>query len=136
LIDKKRATRETAPFKEGTTVTERDMAPGERFEMAMDKDQLAKLRDPTDPYGVGGWGTTDKFSSQTEALDKLAINPDWKPNGIPKVVEFEVVKPFRTLEGIAGPQGSLTGGGQQYFLDLPRTGAKEFVRVVNVTNLP
>ncbi|MET3120346.1 hypothetical protein AAKU64_004598, partial [Undibacterium sp. GrIS 1.8] len=31
LIDKKRATRETAPFKEGTTVTERDMAPGERF---------------------------------------------------------------------------------------------------------
>ncbi|MET3140308.1 hypothetical protein AAKU61_004697 [Undibacterium sp. GrIS 1.2] len=136
MIDKKRATRETAPFKEGTTVTERDMAPGERFNMSMDDQQLDMLNDTTKPGGVGGWGTTDKFSSQSEALDKMAINPSWKPNGIPNTVEFEVVKPFRTLEGIAGPQGSLTGGAQQYFLDLPRTGAKEFVRVIDVTTLP
>jgi hypothetical protein len=136
LIDKKRVSRETAPFKEGTTVAERDMVPGERFEMAMDKDQLAMLRDPNETAGVGGWGTTDKFSSQSEALDKLAINSEWKPKGIPKVVEFEVVKPFRTLGGIAGPQGSLAGGGQQYFLDLPRVGAKEYVRIINVTTLP
>ena len=136
LIDRHRATPETPPFKEGTLVKEREMVPGERFKMSMDDQQLDTLNNPAKSGGVGGWGTTDTFTSQNEALNKLAINPEWKPNGIPNTVEFEVVKPFRTLEGIAGSQGVLTGGGQQYFLDLPRVGAKEFVRVVNVTNLP
>lgn len=136
LIDRGRATRETPPFKEGTTVAERDMVPGERFNMSMDDIQLGKLINPNSTEGVGGWGTTDMFSSQAEALNKMAIDQKWKPNGIPKTVEFEVVKPFRTLDGIAGPQGSLSGGAQQYFLDLPRNTAKEFVRIVNITTLP
>ena len=136
LIDMKRASKETPPFREGTTVSERQMAPGERFKMSMDDGQLSKLSNPNVPEGVGGWGTRDAFKNQSEALNKMAIDPKWKPNGIPNTVEFEVVKPFRVLDGVAGPQGSLSGGAQQFFLDLPRNGAKSFVRVVNVETLP
>ncbi len=136
LIAKNRASAETPPFKAGTVVLDRDFSPGERLYMYMDQVQLDKLLNPTDSGGLGGWGTSNKFSSQIEALDKLAIDAKWKPNGVPKSVEFEVVKPFRTLDGIAGPQGSLAGGAQQYFLDLPTVGAKEFLRIVDVTTLP
>ncbi len=137
LVDKHRATPETLPFKPGTTVAERQFVPGERFKMAMDKNQLKLLRDPSKIEGLGGWGTNETFGSQSEALSKMAIKPEWKPEGIPKVVELEVVKPFRTLEGIANPQGGeLIGGAQQYFLDLPKTTAKEFVRVVDIKTLP
>jgi hypothetical protein len=70
------------------------MAPGERFKMSMDDGQLKELLDPDSVKGVGGWGTKETFSKQSEALNKMAIDPSWKPNGIPNTVEFEVIKPF------------------------------------------
>jgi hypothetical protein len=136
LIANNRAYPDTPPFKEGTTVIEREIQPGERFNMSMDDKQLDLLNDPDSPYGIGGWGTAETFNSQAEGLNKMAIKPSWKPNGIPNTVQFEVVKPFRTLDGIAGPQGSLNGGAQQYFLDLPKNGAKEFVKIVKITSIP
>jgi hypothetical protein len=136
LLDRHRAGKDSLPFKDGTMVAERELVPGERFKMSMGDSDLERLMNPKDPGGVGGWGTRDTFTSQSEAMNKMAIRPEWKPNGIPNTVEFEVVKPFRTLDGIAGPQGSLNGGAQQFFLDLPRNGAKEYLRVINVTTLP
>jgi hypothetical protein len=136
LLDMHRATKDTLPFKEGTMVAEREMVPGERFKMSMDTDQFKLLNDPNSPKGVGGWGTSETFANQSDAMNGMAIRPEWKPNGVPVTVEFEVVKPFRTLDGIAGPQGSLTGGAQQFFLDLPRTGAKDYLRIVGSKMIP
>jgi hypothetical protein len=136
MVDRGRAKKDSVPFKDETMVAERDILPGEKFKMSVDEAQYKKLMDPNNPEGVGGWGTRDTFTSQADALNKMAIDPSWKPNGIPITVEFEVIKPFRVLDGVAGPQGSLTGGAQQFFLDLPRNGGKEYVRVVGADRLP
>lgn len=136
MLDRGRAKKDSVPFKDGTMVAERDMLPGEKFKMSMDEAQYKKLMDPNSPEGVGGWGTRDTFTNQSDALNKMAIDPQWKPNGIPITVEFEVVKPFRVLDGVAGPQGSLTGGAQQFFLDLPYKGGKPYLKVVDATGLP
>ena len=127
------------PFKAGTQVTDRTMMPGERVNMLIDDDQLKLLQDPNEVYGMGGWGSPDSFGSQSQGLAKMGITSGpggFKPNGVQYQVELEALKPVHILEGTAGPQGALAGGGQQTFLDVPAQMRRSAFKVVGLTPLP
>jgi hypothetical protein len=128
-----------APFKAGTQVVDRMMMPGEKVNMLIDGKQLQLLKNPTSQYGLGGWGSSENFTSQSQGLARMAITSGtggFKPNGIQYQIELEAVSPIRVLEGVAGPQGTLAGGGQQTFLDVIPTARRSALRLVKVTPLP
>ena len=127
------------PFKAGTTVTDRTMMPGERINMLIDNDQLRLLQDPNGTRGLGGWGSPDTFASQSQGLQNMGITSGpggFKPNGVQYQIQLEVQQPFHVLEGTAGPQGTLAGGGQQTFLDVSPQARRGVLKLVSVKPLP
>ena len=127
------------PFKAGTQVTDRTMMPGEKVNMLIDDDQLRLLQDPSSAYGLGRWGSPENFTSQSQGLGRMAITSGpggFKPNGVKYQIELQAVKPIRVLEGTAGPQGTLAGGGQQTFLDLDAAARRSVLKIVKITPLP
>ncbi len=139
LFDKGIADPAHPPFKLGTQVSERTMVPGEKVNMLVDSKQLQLLTDPASMKGLGGWGSPDSFTSQSQGLERMGITSGlggFKPNGIQYQIQLEAMKPIRVLEGTAGPQGVLTGGGQQTFLDVPASARRAALKLVKVTPLP
>lgn|GEM_PF-3398698 len=127
------------PFKAGTQVADRTMMPGEKVNMLIDDGQLKLLQDPNKVYGLGGWGSPENFSSQSQGLAKMGITSGpggFKPNGVKYQIQLEALKPVRILEGTAGPQGALAGGGQQTYLDVPAAIRRSTFKMVGVTLLP
>lgn len=127
------------PFKAGTQVTERTMLPGEKVNTLIDDDQLLLLQDPASAYGLGRWGTPESFSSQSQGLRRMGITNGpggFKPNGVQYQIELQAMKPIRVLEGTAGPQGVLGGGGQQTFLDVNAAARRSLLKIVKITPLP
>ncbi|WP_426687633.1 DUF6861 domain-containing protein [Rhodanobacter ginsengiterrae] len=127
------------PFKAGTQVTDRIMSPGEKVNMLVDSKQLGQLQNLKSPFGLGGWGSPDSFSTQSQGLERMGITSGpggFKPNGIQYQIELQAVKPLRVLEGTAGPQGVLAGGGQQTYLDVAPSVRRSVLKLVKVTPLP
>jgi hypothetical protein len=127
------------PFKAGTQVADRIMAPGEKVNMLIDSKQLRELQNLKSPFGLGGWGSPDSFTTQSQGLERMGITSGpggFKPNGIQYQIELQAAKPLRVLEGTAGPQGMLAGGGQQTYLDVAPSARRSVLKLVRVTPLP
>lgn len=139
LFDRGIADPKHPPFKAGTQVSERTMMPGEKINMLIDDKQLRLLQDPISKHGLGGWGSSESFQNQSQGLARMAITTGqngFKPNGVQYQVELEVRKPIRVLEGRAGSQGKLPGGGQQTFLDVMPAARRDALGQVKITPLP
>ena len=88
---------------------------------------------------MGGWGTQETFTNASEALDRMAITSGpggFKPNGVQYQIKLEAQSPVRVLDGIAGPQGSLSGNGAQSFLDVSPALRRATFEVIEITPLP
>lgn len=139
LIDRGIASADHPPFKDGTMVTDRQLAVGERYNMLVDEDQLKQLQDPLSTKGLGGWGSSETFESQSQGLDRLGVSSGpggFKPKGVQYQIELEANQPIHVLEGTAGPQGDLGGGGQQVFFDTPPPTRRSALTVTKVNPLP
>jgi hypothetical protein len=115
------------------------MMPGEKVNMLVDNHQLGQLKNPKSPFGLGGWGSPDTFTSQSQGLARMGITSGpsgFKPNGVQYQIELQAAQPIRVLEGTAGPQGVLAGGGRQTYLDVIPSARRSVFNVVKVTPLP
>jgi hypothetical protein len=119
---------------EGTQVVEREAKVGEKFSMVIDEKQKSMIENGE--TRIGGWASPDVPASQAEARQALAIRPEYKPD-LPYVAEIEVTKPGAVIrEGVAGPQGSLAGGGKQVELVMPPAERANYFTVTDIKPLP
>lgn len=107
--------------------------------MYISEQDLAELMNPQSRKGIGGWGSTDSFSTQAEALDSLGITSGfrgYKPNGVQYQIELEATSPFRILEGTAASIKGLSGGANQTFFDIIPQLRRDYLKLISVKPLP
>jgi len=120
-----------SPWPLGYTPSARPMAAGEQFNMVIDANQAQGLRGP------GGFGTFSDIPNQSFARDTLAITEQFKSD-ISFLQRYEVVQPFKALEGPIGPQidqvtGRLLGGSKttwQLDLQLPWNQRMQYLKPI------
>jgi hypothetical protein len=122
------------PYKEGTTVIEREAQVGEKFDMIIDAKQKASIENGD--MRLGGWATTDSIPNQSMGRDALAIKVEYKAD-LGYVARIEVTQPGLIIrEGIAGPQGALGGGANQVELVVPPPNRGDYFNVNSIKPLP
>ena len=117
----------------GTQVAETIIAPGTRVQMVVDAAEYQKLVDGKGNFG--GWATFDNVPNQAYARNQLAITSDMKPN-TGYVVEVEITQPINAQVGVAGPQGTAAGGGNQLHFIFPQQDRASAFKVVGGRALP
>lgn len=112
------------------------MQPSETFNMAIGPGQPA-----TSP---GAFGTPDPINSQSTVWNELAVKHSWKPDGVDRVVTYQVIEPVKINFGSVGPQieklpdgtySYLKGGNNQIELLVPRDDRIKYIKPIDVNTI-